>query len=48
MEVVGDYEYLQSQIIGHGAFAIVFKGRNRIVSTFLFYFIDLNIFSYLW
>ena len=29
MEVVGEYEYNRKDLIGHGAFAVVFKGRNR-------------------
>uniref|UniRef100_A0A1B6MS75 Protein kinase domain-containing protein n=1 Tax=Graphocephala atropunctata TaxID=36148 RepID=A0A1B6MS75_9HEMI len=29
MEVVGDYEYSSRDLIGHGAFAVVFKGRLR-------------------
>uniref|UniRef100_A0A1B6G7F9 Protein kinase domain-containing protein n=1 Tax=Cuerna arida TaxID=1464854 RepID=A0A1B6G7F9_9HEMI len=29
MEVVGDYEYSSRDMIGHGAFAVVFKGRLR-------------------
>ncbi|XP_050717032.1 serine/threonine-protein kinase unc-51-like isoform X2 [Eriocheir sinensis] len=29
MEVVGDYEYSTKDLIGHGAFAVVFKGRHR-------------------
>uniref|UniRef100_A0A6P7HA69 Serine/threonine-protein kinase ULK2 isoform X2 n=1 Tax=Diabrotica virgifera virgifera TaxID=50390 RepID=A0A6P7HA69_DIAVI len=29
MEVVGDYEYSSKDLIGHGAFAVVFKGRLR-------------------
>lgn len=31
MEViqVGEYEYTKQDIIGHGAFAIVYKGRKR-------------------
>lgn len=29
MEVVGDYEYSKKDLIGHGAFAVVFKGRSR-------------------
>ncbi|XP_064613166.1 serine/threonine-protein kinase unc-51-like [Liolophura sinensis] len=29
MEVVGDYEYSKKDLIGHGAFAVVFKGRHR-------------------
>jgi hypothetical protein len=32
MEVVGDYEYSKKDLIGHGAFAVVFKGRLRKVS----------------
>ncbi|XP_074643848.1 serine/threonine-protein kinase unc-51-like isoform X2 [Tubulanus polymorphus] len=29
MEVVGDYEYSKKDLIGHGAFAVVFRGRLR-------------------
>ncbi|XP_008197237.1 serine/threonine-protein kinase unc-51 isoform X2 [Tribolium castaneum] len=29
MESIGDYEYNTKDIIGHGAFAVVFKGRER-------------------
>ncbi|XP_054270973.1 serine/threonine-protein kinase unc-51 isoform X1 [Macrosteles quadrilineatus] len=29
MEVVGDYEYSSRDLIGHGAFAVVFKGHLR-------------------
>lgn len=31
MEVVhvGDYEFTKQDIIGHGAFAMVYKGRKR-------------------
>lgn len=29
MESVDDYEYHTSDLIGHGAFAVVFKGRNK-------------------
>lgn len=32
MEIVGDYEYSSRDLIGHGAFAVVFKGRLRNVS----------------
>lgn len=35
MEVVGDYEYSSKDLIGHGAFAVVFKGRFREVSTMM-------------
>lgn len=33
MEVVGDYEYSSKDLIGHGAFAVVFKGRFREVNS---------------
>ncbi|XP_053986837.1 serine/threonine-protein kinase unc-51 isoform X2 [Hylaeus anthracinus] len=29
MEIVGDYEYHTKDLIGHGAFAVVFRGRHR-------------------
>lgn len=29
MEIVGDYEYNSKDLIGHGAFAMVFRGRHR-------------------
>ncbi|KAM9469105.1 serine/threonine-protein kinase ULK2 isoform 2-T2 [Clarias gariepinus] len=29
MEVVGDFEYSRKDLIGHGAFAVVFKGRHK-------------------
>lgn len=29
---VGEYEYNTRDLIGHGAFAVVFKGRHRRVS----------------
>ncbi|XP_050408202.1 serine/threonine-protein kinase ULK2 isoform X2 [Patella vulgata] len=29
MEIIGDYEYNKKDLIGHGAFAVVFKGRYR-------------------
>ena len=31
-ESIGAYEYSQSDLIGHGAFAIVYKGREKLVS----------------
>jgi len=34
MEVVGDYQYRRSDIIGHGAFAVVFRGSSRLVSRY--------------
>jgi len=36
MEVVGDYEYRRSDIIGHGAFAVVFRGSSRLVGISAF------------
>lgn len=33
MEVVGDYEYNTKDLIGHGAFAVVYKGTHRKVSA---------------
>lgn len=33
METVGDFEYNSKDLIGHGAFAVVFKGRHRKVIT---------------
>ncbi|CAB1332673.1 unnamed protein product [Coregonus sp. 'balchen'] len=29
METVGKFEFSRKDLIGHGAFAVVFKGRNR-------------------
>lgn len=29
MEIVGDYEYNTRDLIGHGAFAVVYRGRLR-------------------
>lgn len=29
MESVGEYEYAAKDLIGHGAFAVVFKGRHK-------------------
>ncbi|XP_062873328.1 serine/threonine-protein kinase ULK2 isoform X2 [Trichomycterus rosablanca] len=29
METVGDFEYTRKDLIGHGAFAVVFKGRHK-------------------
>lgn len=33
MPVVGSYEYTEAELIGHGAFALVFKGRRSRVRT---------------
>ncbi|XP_076232610.1 serine/threonine-protein kinase unc-51-like protein Atg1 isoform X2 [Calliopsis andreniformis] len=35
MEIVGDYEYNTKDLIGHGAFAVVFRGRHRKKSNFV-------------
>ena len=32
---VGEYQYNTSDIIGHGAFAIVFKGRSKLVNIII-------------
>lgn len=35
MDSIGDFEYYKKDLIGHGAFAIVYKGRHKKVLTFL-------------
>lgn len=32
MELVGDFEYNPKELIGHGAFAVVFRGRHKKVN----------------
>lgn len=32
METVGDFEYSRKDLVGHGAFAVVFKGRHKKVN----------------
>ena len=32
MESIGGYEYSSKDLIGHGAFAVVYRGRLRAVS----------------
>ena len=32
METIGNYEYRSKDLIGHGAFAVVYRGRTRTVS----------------
>ncbi|XP_022249129.1 serine/threonine-protein kinase unc-51-like [Limulus polyphemus] len=34
METVGDYEYNTKDLIGHGAFAVVFKGKHKMKHDF--------------
>lgn len=33
MEIVGDFEYNPKELIGHGAFAVVFRGRHKKVQN---------------
>lgn len=33
METVGEFEYNTKDLIGHGAFAVVYKGRYKAVSN---------------
>jgi len=37
MEILGDYEYNPKDLIGTGAFAVVFRGRHRKVSIFEYF-----------
>jgi len=37
MEFVGDFQYRRSDIIGHGAFAVVFRGSSRLVSQSVYF-----------
>ena len=32
MDSIGNYEYNKKDLIGHGAFAIVYKGRQKTVN----------------
>lgn len=32
MNIVGEYEYSSKDMLGHGAFAVVYKGRHRKVT----------------
>ena len=34
-ETIGDYQYSKRDLIGHGAFAIVFLGHSRLVGHLL-------------
>ena len=36
MEIVGDFEYNPKELIGHGAFAVVFRGRHKKVKYRVF------------
>lgn len=35
METVGKFEFSRKDLIGHGAFAVVFRGRHREVRNIL-------------
>ena len=37
MDTIGIYEYNSKDLIGHGAFAVVYKGRVKMVSCFCLY-----------
>lgn len=38
MKSLGNFEYDPADVLGNGAFAIVYKGRFKIVSLFFFEF----------
>lgn len=40
METVGDFEYNPKELIGHGAFAVVFRGRHKKVETMNFFLME--------
>lgn len=37
METIGKFEFNRKDLIGHGAFAVVFKGRHKEVICMLLY-----------
>jgi len=43
METIGAYEYYTKDLIGHGAFAVVYRGRFRAVSAKTSYWLMRNI-----
>jgi hypothetical protein len=44
MDSIGTYEYNKKDLIGHGAFAIVYKGRHKQVKQdFIFFLIVFKI-----
>ncbi len=56
-EIIGDYQYSKRDLIGHGAFAIVFLGRSRLVNIYqgvlfflfiIFYFLSNRILNNKW
>ena len=40
MDAIGLYEYSSKDLIGHGAFAVVYKGRVRMVRNFRYILLD--------
>ena len=44
MEIVGDYEFNKKDLIGHGAFAVVFRGRHRVVRMTLMTLLSIKYF----
>ena len=50
MEVVGNFEFNKKDLIGHGAFAVVFRGRHRevrVVFVFLIVLLHSMVLDYL-
>ena len=46
MESVGEYEYSKKDLIGHGAFAVVFKGRVKKVNIFMNFVLSSSYFAF--
>jgi len=50
MEAVGSFEFNKKDLIGHGAFAVVFRGRHRDVCSlfdFFLFFCHILVFHFL-
>lgn len=47
METVGKFEFSRKDLIGHGAFAVVFKGRHREVNKIIIIFSYMVIFIHI-
>lgn len=43
MESVGKFEFSRRDLIGHGAFAVVFRGRHKEVNFYIYIFLFLPI-----
>lgn len=44
MEIVGDYKYNTKELIGHGAFAVVYKGYHiKVSDLFFLYVLKINL-----